>query len=280
LLTYLSFLWGLFMENTKIFNSFVTRENPIDISIVGETFCDENYYIERECSDLMALEYIVSGSGTLEINGQTLCPKANSVVLLTEGSRHRYFSDKNDLWHKYWIIFNGNVAHCLIDEFLPKDTYLFENLNLEKEFAQIYSIAMKNDYDYQQLLVEVSKILFNIILAMHNSDAHLRKGRAELIRDSLDEMVEGEYSLDQLAEKMNYSKNYIISIFKKKYGKTPYKYYMDAKIETAKLYLLHSDDTITEISNRLCYIDPQYFATCFKKTTGLSPRQFRNSNIR
>lgn len=114
---------------------------------------------------------------------------------------------------------------------------------------------------------------------MHNSDAHLRKGRAELIRDSLDEMVEGEYSLDQLAEKMNYSKNYIISIFKKKYGKTPYKYYMDAKIETAKLYLLHSDDTITEISNRLCYIDPQYFATCFKKTTGLSPRQFRNSNI-
>jgi len=55
---------------------------------------------------------------------------------------------------------------------------------------------------------------------------------------------------------------------------------MDAKIETAKLYLLHSDDTITEISNRLCYIDPQYFATCFKKTTGLSPRQFRNSNIR
>ena len=110
------------MENTKIFNSFVTRENPIDISIVGETFCDENYYIERECSDLMALEYIVSGSGTLEINGQTLCPKANSVVLLTEGSRHRYFSDKNDLWHKYWIIFNGNVAHCLIDEFLPKDT--------------------------------------------------------------------------------------------------------------------------------------------------------------
>lgn len=79
MLTYLSFLWGLFMENTKIFNSFVTRENPIDISIVGETFCDENYYIERECSDLMALEYIVSAAARSKLTGRHFAQRQTAL---------------------------------------------------------------------------------------------------------------------------------------------------------------------------------------------------------
>lgn len=49
-------------------------------------------------------------------------------------------------------------------------------------------------------------------------------------------------------QNINYSKNYIINIFKEKYGKTPYQYFLERKTETAKAYLAHSNLSVGEIA--------------------------------
>lgn len=77
-------------ENIKL---FAETGRPLEVRFVGETVCDGKYRISRPCSDLNSLEYIVDGTGTLEINGQVLHPKAGDVFLLTEGSRHTYYAD-------------------------------------------------------------------------------------------------------------------------------------------------------------------------------------------
>lgn len=74
---------------------------------------------------------------------------------------------------------------------------------------------------------------------------------------------------------MNYSKNHIINIFSEKFGKTPYQYYLEAKISLAKEYLLNTNLSVSEISAALSYSNSQYFSICFKKFTGYSPRNFR-----
>lgn len=69
-------------ENMKIlscFDGYYTGDEPFGIRFVGETLCDDEFIIERPCSDLASFEYIVDGCGTLEINGQVLHPKKGDI---------------------------------------------------------------------------------------------------------------------------------------------------------------------------------------------------------
>ncbi|MDE5671303.1 MAG: AraC family transcriptional regulator, partial [Eubacterium sp.] len=73
----------------------------------------------------------------------------------------------------------------------------------------------------------------------------------------------------------NYSKNQIIRIFKETYGITPYRYFIERKIDIAKLYLSNTKSSISEISKILSFSDQNYFSSEFKKTTSLSPSDYR-----
>lgn len=57
------------------FSRFVKPGDPFGINHIGKSICDEKFYIERESSQFMSLEYITDGEGTLEINGQLLYPQ-------------------------------------------------------------------------------------------------------------------------------------------------------------------------------------------------------------
>lgn len=74
------------VEDFKNFTQYKRETAPVNIWMVGETYCDEGFRIERSESDLMALEFIISGEGTLEIDGQTLHPLENDVFFCARGA--------------------------------------------------------------------------------------------------------------------------------------------------------------------------------------------------
>jgi AraC-like DNA-binding protein len=45
----------------------------------------------------------------------------------------------------------------------------------------------------------------------------------------------------------------------------------------AKRLLLHSEVSVAEVADRLSFEDPAYFSRAFKKHTGRSPLEFRQS---
>lgn len=262
-------------ENIKKF-TYDNEESPLGIRFVGETLCDEKFVIERSNSDLSAFEYIVDGTGTLEINGQILHPKKGDIFFISEGSSHRYYSQKENGWHKYFISFYGPIANELIKWYLPENTYLFENCFVEKSFQRIFDIAFNGDdltLARNKLAIEVFKIFTYI------RDRNITDGEdfADKIKRNIENHLDDEFNLNDLCKYMNYSKNHIINIFSKKFNMTPYKYYIKCKIEMAKDYLANTNLTIAEISSILSYSDQQYFSYCFKKATGFSPRDYRNN---
>ena len=79
------------IENFKNFSSFMSQEDPLKVWLVGETYCDRNFSIERENSDMMALEYIIEGTGTLNIDGQHLTPEAGDVFFFEAWQQSQLF---------------------------------------------------------------------------------------------------------------------------------------------------------------------------------------------
>ena len=82
------------------FTNYIDEDAPVKIRMIGETQQEDNVNVERVNSDIMALEYIISGEGILEINGKTYYPKVGDVFFLKKGISHKYSSNKKNGWPK------------------------------------------------------------------------------------------------------------------------------------------------------------------------------------
>ena len=264
------------VENFRDFTRFISPETPAAVRIAGETVDGTDFYISREKGDMLALEYILSGTGTLTINGQELHPQAGDVFLLTLGSRHTYYADPDDPWRKYFAVFSGPVAERIIESYLPADTYLFPRCNVEPYFREIVQVSLDDAVPFTEKADRITVALLKICMYIRSRNVLEQQDLADKIRSRVDFYVEHPFSLDMLCSDFNYSKNHLIHVFREKFGKTPYQYYCEVKIETAKRYLQDSSMCIGEIADLLAFSDRQYFASCFRKAVGCSPREYRN----
>lgn len=82
-------------------------------------------------------------------------------------------------------------------------------------------------------------------------------------------------SLNTVAEEVNVSANYLSTIFSQSMQKTFIEYITGKRMEKAKRMLKNSDDSSSSIAMEVGYKDPHYFSFVFKKTQGLSPREYR-----
>lgn len=263
------------IENFKNFTALNDESEPLKIEIVGETYCDKTFVIERNRSDLNALEFIVDGKGTLDIDSQKLVPEKNDVFLLKVGSRHKYKSDAVNPWHKLWIVFTGDFAESLIRFYLPENVYLFKSCEaVKKYFEEIVEIS-RQDIPYDMMVNKITISLMHIFMYIRNRVITENEDLPDLIRKKLDESVESTFNLEKLCSDINYSKNYVINVFRNKYKITPYQYFLDKKIDAAKTYLTHTNASVGNISKILHYADQQYFSSSFKKTVGCSPLEYR-----
>ena len=85
--------------------------------------------------------------------------------------------------------------------------------------------------------------------------------------------------VDDVAAFSGKSRSYITQKFKKELGFDISSFIMRCKLEEAKSLLSYSDKTLSEISNYLCFSSQAYFQNVFKKTYGLTPKQYRNQTI-
>lgn len=80
-----------------------------------------------------------------------------------------------------------------------------------------------------------------------------------------------EITIGQLAELVQLSPNYVISIFKEVNKQTPVEFIHQVRSSVAHDLLLYSDMNISEVSDHLGFCDPTYFNRVFKKVMGKPP---------
>lgn len=84
-----------------------------------------------------------------------------------------------------------------------------------------------------------------------------------------------QLTIKQLAKLSNMSESNFYAVFKKHMGKSPIVYLNNYRLSIAVDRLLDTTESISEISYGVGINDPLYFSKLFKRTYGMSPKEFR-----
>ena len=85
-----------------------------------------------------------------------------------------------------------------------------------------------------------------------------------------------------LSEKLHHDYTSLSNLFSEVQGTTIEKFVIGHKVERIKELILYDEMNLNEISYKMNYSSAAHMSNQFKKTTGLSPRQFKNlkNNLR
>lgn len=87
-------------------------------------------------------------------------------------------------------------------------------------------------------------------------------------------------SIDVLAKRLGYAKYYLSALFKKETGCSVGEYIKIARIERAKVLLNNTDLNVENIWEEVGFSSRSVFGKAFRSVVGMTPREFRDQNIR
>ena len=96
-------------------------------------------------------------------------------------------------------------------------------------------------------------------------------------KEYIDNNIENHFTLEDVANEIYISPAYLSHLFNNLTGTTYSSYVTSVRIDMAKKLLIATDKSINEIAIVSGFSQASYFATTFKKATGITPKQFRTS---
>ena len=122
-----------------------------------------------------------------------------------------------------------------------------------------------------------SQIYFARLVADHKKKSGANFHVEEVKKNILSKRFT-KISIQEIADELGISKEYMQKLFKKHEGISITEYISDIKIEAACNMLRYSDRKIQEIAEYLHYGSVSHFSTAFRKKMHQSPKEYRDKN--
>lgn len=254
-----------------------TLSLPFYIELAGITYPSTNYAISRSSSGCFVIEYIIKGTGTVNVNGETFSPEKGDVYLLPYGSRHNYFASKTDPYEKIWMNVNGPLCSSLIELYSLSGKYHFKDVPVYHLFRQMLSVCEDKSILPKDVHKRCALIFHEIISSISASISKDTGENSYASRAKLfcDQNVYEKLTAEDVSKKIGLSISQLNRLFKRDYSTTVYSYILDSKIKTAKTLLSSTSMQISRISLMLKFTDEHYFTKIFKNKTGKTPSEWR-----
>ena len=188
-------------------------------------------------------------------------------------------------------IFNSLIKQGLYDEEVFKDV----SVNILNRILKVS--IQKNEYIYSAVYEEhlkvkesikccrkfsqLHEIMIDFFIFVGQIDKNNKLDSKSRITNEMKEFINNNYfkdlDINQLSSMFNRSPNYLSHLFSEICGETFSKYLNKVRIERSKELLKKPDYTLYCIAKDIGYSDQRYFIKMFKKNTGLTPTEFRNT---
>ncbi len=284
-------------------NYFENYGFPINVCKVdrNENLTHEFDLTEAEHShDFTEVVFIVKGRGVQVIEEQEYPVSAGDVFVL-QGNQKHFFKDPKGI-EIINIMYHEDKKAKIVSEIirqLPgykalfilesqyRATHHFKNkLHLDRSnIAKLEMVLNVMLSEQEHKKDGFKKIISNrleeliIILSRHYSSLDATEAKS-LIRigkviDYLEENYSNKIYLDEMAELSFMSTRNFQRIFKKAVGSSPTSYLQEIRLQKARKLLRESNTSVTNIAIETGFGDSNYLIKCFKKSTGVTPVQFR-----
>ena len=90
--------------------------------------------------------------------------------------------------------------------------------------------------------------------------------------------IQENLTVESIADSLSLNSSYLSKLFKQEMGITLSRYIRDQKINVACNMLRHLDESSLSIANYLGFSSQSHFIQVFKKSTGMTPEEYRRKN--
>jgi len=275
--------------------SFSARANEASFYIESlPTHLENHQFVSKPHKhNFYLLLYITHGHGDHTIDFKTYPLSAGSFFLMTPGQVH-FWNLKPDV-NGYIIFFTQGFYRMQRMENSLVEFPFFHSLEapplIQLKPDHIIDVMVKEMYeefrnstatiDLRMLRSYLDLLLLKLARAYPvqqpdkssiTTTSKLRKLEQLIDKHFLKLKLPKEY-----ADLMNLSPSYLNSICKQSLGKTLSDLITERVVLEAKRYFAHADMTVNQVSDKLNFSTPSYFIRFFKKHTGLTAEQFKES---
>ncbi|GAB3795463.1 hypothetical protein GCM10028819_11560 [Spirosoma humi] len=247
---------------------------------------------EHAHEGMMEICYCEKGLQVYAVDGQEFYVKGGDVFVTFPGELHGTAHHPEEKGALYWLIikvptegpfldFAASDASALTQALLTLPSRHFKgNRTLKKILDDLFTLY-KNPHDSLrriQIMNLLTSFLLTVIQCSHQSMESRPSDQKIKISQYIRANLHTNLTIDELAVQLNFSDSHFKSWFKKEFGMPPADYILRLRIAEAKVLLQRTgDNTVTETAYQLNFSSSQYFATVFKKYTGVTPTDYRNS---
>jgi AraC-like DNA-binding protein len=243
------------------------------------------HYIQKEKGcDYHLLLYCTEGEGWYETGGKRYIVGKNQFVILPRQLAYDFGANNENPWTIYWLHFKGSKAD-LFGQKPPRpqaiepgeESRINHRIDLFEELYAAFSLAYQQEYmAYASVCLHMLLASFTMLeqyrhFAHHAS--HQQSFSARVIY-YMQENINRNLKLDELARYFRYSPSHFSMLFKKETGASPMEHFIRMKIQKACQYIELTDFKFKEISVTLGFDDPSYFSRLFTKVMGTTPTDF------
>ena len=254
---------------------------PYEIDMGGIYCCGASYYTKRECFSHSILLYTLSGCGRYEYRGKAGLLPAGTVLLLDSKFSHYYGSAEDMSWKFIWMHYEDRGNCSLADYFFETG---MEIQQIPEEAAWKFYDSIK---DFSRGLTSLCELraMQEFLQFLSDWGFHNIQSSYPVIRESggivteaqlyMQENYRKKISLQELAYVCAVNQYHLIRLFRKYVGVTPYQYLLRVRISRAKLLLVSTDKTVSQIGEEVGFEDDSTFIAAFRKLTGATPLRYR-----
>ena len=226
--------------------------------------------------------FITGGTGSIIIHNKEFILEPNDFIFIPPYTLHTETSSSSSPL-EYYVMGVANIQLKIegIEAFSPKIELGPSAKILGELFIDIYREMQKRRTGYRMIITSDILKMIVILYRRQKLDLAIEESielRPDLavVKTHIDSNYSEPISLDSLASLANMSKFHLVREFAKALGETPIEYLQEKRIDEAKILLVSTGMSISEIASSVGFSSSSYFSQRFKLTVGVTPMEFRS----
>lgn len=229
--------------------------------------------------------FIVEGQGWFYNNCHLYNVKAGDLFLAKIGEVHYGAASGIDSFKMYYLGFKlDQMKNLELDYIDIGNNRVVEDQtgNLKLMFDQIIDEIRSDQKQSMRMAQSLLIQLLITVLRNYASTFEQNKSSATILHPAIKRTLEllhsevsTRHSVDELAAAVHLSRSHLNRLFKSNLGISIGSYIRALYIDRAKYYLRETNDSITEIADRMGFDSIHHFSMFFKNFTKVSPAEFR-----